>query len=233
MRLLALDTSSDACSAALLTETGIVERHVVEPRQHRELLVPFVEELLGDTQSPLHSLDALILGNGPGSFIGLRIAASVAQGLAFAADIPIVPISSLAAIAAETMSEGVGDRVLVAQDARMEQVYVAEFSADDRGLPMPVAPTVLRDVSEPLSELPGFVAGDAWEKHPSLFAAAERTPGCQRIAVTRPRARWLLELGARGLAHGAAVRPDDLEPHYVREQVATPPSARLILRSGE
>ena len=224
MRLLALDTSSAACSVALLTEAGVAERHEVEPRRHRELLVPFIKELLSRTETPLCSLDALVLGNGPGSFIGLRIAASVAQGLALAAEVAIVPVSSLAAMAAETLSAESAGRVLVAQDARMEQIYAAEFSADSRGLPAARMSTVLRDISEPFSELPPVVAGDAWTKHASLREAAENTPGCQVSSVACPRARWLLQLGADRLAEGAVLRPDDLEPHYVREQVATPPS---------
>ena len=83
MNLLAIDTSSDACSVAVATDDGIVEQHVVEPRAHTNILLPMIREVVAESKVQLGDLDAILLGNGPGSFIGMRIGASVVQGLAF------------------------------------------------------------------------------------------------------------------------------------------------------
>ena len=124
MNLLALDTSSNACSVALQVGDSIFEKHVVEPREHTKILVPMIEALLREADTRLSELDAVVLGNGPGSFIGMRIGASVAQGICHGAGKKIVPVSSLAAVAAEVICEHDAQNVLVAQDARMHEVYL-------------------------------------------------------------------------------------------------------------
>ena len=101
MKLLAIDTSSLACSVALQCEDRIEERHEEQAREHTRLLTPMIRDVMASGNLVLHALDAIVVGNGPGSFIGMRIAASVAQGLAHAAGKEIVPVSSLAAVAAE------------------------------------------------------------------------------------------------------------------------------------
>ncbi len=103
MNLLAIDTSSDACSVALQSGDEINEQFVVQPKEHTNILIPMIKDLLYDAGVDMQELDAIVLGNGPGSFIGMRIAASVAQGLAFASGLKIVPVSSMAAVAAEVM----------------------------------------------------------------------------------------------------------------------------------
>jgi tRNA threonylcarbamoyladenosine biosynthesis protein TsaB len=98
MKLLAIDTSSDACSVAVQAGDEVLETHVVEPREHTKILIPMIEELLQQADVVSSELDAVVLGNGPGSFIGMRIGASVAQGICYGAGLQIVPVSSLAAI---------------------------------------------------------------------------------------------------------------------------------------
>ncbi len=114
MNLLALDTSSNACSVALRTGDKVAVSHVVKPREHTVILIPMIESILRDARISTDDLDGIVLGNGPGSFIGMRIAASVAQGIAFGSGLKIVPVSSLATIAAETFSTHDATRVLVA-----------------------------------------------------------------------------------------------------------------------
>ena len=138
MRLLALDTSSLACSAALMVDEAVTERHDVRPREHTRLLIPMLRALLEDSALTLRELDAIVLGNGPGSFIGMRIGASVAQGLAYGAGIDIVPVSSLAAVAAEVFATREAEEVTVAQDAHMQEVYLGRFRRDVSGLPVAV-----------------------------------------------------------------------------------------------
>jgi len=119
VRLLALDTTEAGCSAALWLEGQLTERFEVVPRRHSERLLPMMDGLLRDAGIALRGLDAIAFARGPGSFTGLRIAASVAQGAAFGADLPVVPVSSLQALA-QGVFRGAGvSRVMVALDARM------------------------------------------------------------------------------------------------------------------
>ncbi len=224
MRLLAIDTSSDACSVALQVGAETIDRHVVEPRAHTKILIPMIEELLGDAEVTLAELDAVVVGNGPGSFIGMRIGASVAQGICHGAGLQIVPVSSLAAIAAEVIEEHGAENILVAQDARMHQVYLGRFHADAARLPVAAEDEKICGIG-PLM-VPGgnyAAAGAGWDKYPDLLARNSHS-----IAVTTgviyPRARYLLQLGARSKQAGRAIAPGALVPAYIRSKVAERPA---------
>lgn len=221
MKLLALDTSSLACTAAILHEGRVLERHALEAKAHTRLLVPMIRELLSAASLAPADLDAIVLGNGPGSFIGIRIGASVAQGLAYGAGIPVVPVSSLEAVAAEALDASDVARVLVAQDAHMGEVYLAGFGRGEHDLPVAEGEAVLASIG-PVAPAAGHgawhAAGEAWQRFPALLAAnAGRLAGV--LDVHWPRARCLLALGRRALAAGGAIDPRDLEPAYVRERV--------------
>jgi tRNA threonylcarbamoyladenosine biosynthesis protein TsaB len=227
VKLLAIDTSSVACSVALQTGGDITVRHEEQPREHTRLLVPMIGELLNESSVELTDLDAIVLGNGPGSFIGMRIAASVAQGLAFGAGLNIVPVSSLAAVAAQVFSEYEADEVVVTQDAHMNEVYLGIFRRGDDGLPVEIVPERLQGQgSIPELEQSGAVrvaAGFGWQRYPELLAA-NTTHFAEAVAVTHPHARHLLALGAVGFAKGAAVAPQDVLPAYLRQKVAEIPA---------
>jgi len=123
VKLLAIDTSSLACTVALGIGDELIERHEEQEREHTRLLMPMIRDVLDQAGVKLADLDAIVLGNGPGSFIGMRIAASVSQGLAHGAGLRIVPVSSLAAVAAEVMDTTDAEIVAVTQDAHMQEVY--------------------------------------------------------------------------------------------------------------
>jgi tRNA threonylcarbamoyladenosine biosynthesis protein TsaB len=133
MNILCLDTSTDACTVALALGDGLLARRSETPRMHARLLLSMIDELLQEGSVALADLDAIAVGRGPGSFTGVRIGCSVAQGLAFGADLPVVPLSSLAILAAKYVAPapdrdtGPADVVLVAQDARMQELYWAAF----------------------------------------------------------------------------------------------------------
>jgi len=227
MNLLAIDTSSVACSVALQIGGTITERHEELPREHTRLLVPMIEALLKESSVELTDLDAIVLGNGPGSFIGMRIAASVAQGLAFGAGLNIVPVSSLAAIAAQVLSMHEADDVVVTQDAHMNEVYLGMFRRGDDGLPVELVPERLHGqvLIEEL-ELGGTVcvaAGFGWQRYPGLLEANKELLA-EVVAVPHPHAQYLLALGAAGLERGAAVAPQDVLPAYLRQKVAEIPA---------
>lgn len=225
MKLLALDTSTVACSAALALGDAILERHQVRPKEHTQLLVPMLRELLAEGGLKPSDLDAVVLGNGPGSFIGLRIGASVAQGICYAAGLPLVPVSSLAAVAAEALEVGGAARVVVAQDAHMSEVYLGTFRRGDDGLPLAEGDAVLQPVAN-IEALPGgesaegrYAAGEGWRRYPELLALNKhRFAGVSEVQW--PRARYLLEPGRRAWHANGAIDPAALVPEYVRHRVA-------------
>lgn len=223
MNLLAIDTSSDACSVAVQVDDKIHEKHVVEPREHTNILVPMIEELLQEAGVSLSVLDAVILGNGPGSFIGMRIGASVAQGICHGAGLKIVPLSSLAAIAAEAIAVHGADKVLVAQDAHMREVYVGRFRRDADGSPVAIgAEEICR-----IGELDGLdekhvAAGGAWQTFPEL-RAENRQWIKEVVEISMPRAKHLLLPGANAYREGRAILPEALVPAYIRVKVAEKP----------
>lgn len=230
MNLLAIDTSSLACSVAAAAADTLVERHVEEEREHTRLLLPMIRECLEEAGLATADLDAIVLGNGPGSFIGMRIAASVAQGLAHGAGIRIVPVSSLAAVAAEVFAENATSEVIVAQDAHMSEVYLGAYRRDGDGLPVEMFAEHLQGQT-PIEELDEahadqrIAAGFGWQRYPALLAANEERIG-QRSAILYPRARCLLPLAIRALREGHSIDPQDLVPAYLRSKVAEKPGAR-------
>ena len=229
MKLLALDTSSQACSVALQLGDTVLERHEELPREHTRLLLPMIRSVLQEAGLQPADLDAIVLGNGPGSFIGMRIAASVAQGLAYAAGLKIVPVSSMIAIAASVMGDLECGAVVVAQDARMNEVYLGIYTRGDADLPKPVVPERLHDTG-PIAELdalPGddvVAAGLGWERYPELLAA-NRDAIARVEGILFPRAADLLATGAAAFVAGEVTEPQRVMPAYLRHKVAEKPRA--------
>ena len=229
MKLLALDTSSLACSVALQAGDTVIWRHEEQAREHTRLLVPMIEEVMAEADLAAADLDAIVLGNGPGSFIGMRIATSVAQGLAHGAGIRIVPVSSMLAIAAEVMATQGAKAVAVCQDAHMDEVYLGLYAAGSDGLPQPVVAERLHDQSV-ISELEPdpdrfTAAGFGWERYPQLLEA-NRPFLASVSAASHPSARYLLPAGAAIAAAGAGVDPQDVVPAYLRQKVAATPTTQ-------
>src|SRR5579859_2062514 len=134
MKILALDTAATASSVALLTDAGLQQSRMEAERAQAETLLPMVEALLAGAQLKLADLDAIAFGRGPGAFTGLRVAASVAQGLAYGAGLPVVPVSDLAALAAAAARLHKVERILACLDARMHEVYWAAYEALQGGV---------------------------------------------------------------------------------------------------
>ena len=217
MKILALETSTEACSVAIWTEAAVVERHE-SGMQHSERILAMVDDLLGETGFALTQMDAIAFGRGPGSFTGLRIGAGVAQGLAFGVDIPVTPVSSLAALA-----QGVdAPKVLAAFDARMQQVYSGAYVRNNQGLVELVGTeNVTAPADVPLPEGKDWVgAGDAWDRYHAELLVRLRG----RVATWRqrifPRARDVGRLGAAAYQAGKAVAAELALPVYVRDEVA-------------
>jgi tRNA threonylcarbamoyladenosine biosynthesis protein TsaB len=227
MRLLALDTSTEACSAALLIDGATALRFEITERSHAELILPMVDSLLIEAGLGLRDLDGLAFGRGPGGFTGLRIATGVVQGLAFGANLPVAPVSSLAAVA-EQVPAGEGEVVLVCNDARMGEVYWAAFRSDGLG---GVEAVTAESVSPPdrvpldLSSL-RRAAGNGISRHPALRQRLAGT-GLQIHDGLYPRADAIARLGAKQLAAGRGVAAEMALPAYVRDDVARPAGSRV------
>lgn len=227
MNLLAFDTSSVACSVALQVGEAVMERHEEQAREHTRLLAPMIRELMAEAGVTLAELDAIVLGNGPGSFIGMRIAASVAQGLAHGAGLGIVPVSSLAAVAAEAFVASRVDEAVVTQDAHMNEVYLGAFRRGADGVPEPLFPERLHDQT-PITELeraaagPRVAAGAGWERYPALWEANSNLID-EQLPCRYPRARHLLGVARKAHEAGRTIAPQDLVPAYLRSKVAATP----------
>ena len=232
LRILALETATDACSAAITINGEIRERFDVAPRRHAALLLPFVADLLADAGLTVGQLDAVAFGCGPGSFTGLRIAAGMAQGIAFGAGLPVVPVSTLAAMAQCCVRERGAGAVLAALDARMQAVYFGAFRRADDGLVLAAGDEVVcaPDIVPVLPAADWYAAGDGWSAHgPQMLARLPyRLAGLMDTA--RPHAADVARLAAALFARGGALPPDQAAPVYLRDHVAGKPGAGSLSR---
>ncbi len=223
MRILALDTATEACSAALLLGETLLARYEEPKRGHAELILPMVDGLLAEARIGLRELDCLAVGRGPGAFTGVRIAVSVAQGLAFGADRPIVPISDLAALAQRAAEAHRAMRVLACLDARIGEVYWAAYEVGSDGL---IEPRTPERVESPMSVTPPeggwFGVGTGWSAYPELGQrladAGVALAGIDGSLL--PRAHEIVRLAVRDFRAGRAVSPERALPVYVRDTVA-------------
>ncbi|WP_448507219.1 tRNA (adenosine(37)-N6)-threonylcarbamoyltransferase complex dimerization subunit type 1 TsaB [Immundisolibacter sp.] len=219
MNLLALETATDCCSVALLTDAGVLEDHRLAPRQHAALILPMIEGLLAQAGLTRQALDVIAFGRGPGAFTGLRIAAGVAQGLALGLDRPVVPVSTLAALA----QAGGADRVLAALDARLDEIYFGYYTRGADGL-------VVADAADRLAPpeavgLPldpawrGVGVGSGWGAYGEVLRA--RLGYCVDAvdADVQPRAGGLARLAAAAFARGEALSAELALPVYLRDRV--------------
>ena len=223
MKILALDTATEACSVALQIGATILERYVELERGHAERLLPMVDELLAESGLALGALDAVAFGRGPGGFTGVRLAASVAQGLAFGAGLGVVPVSDLAAVAqrALSLSPAIAG-VLAVNDARMREVYWATFRAAGRVEAVSeewVGPSskVVVPVSSP--DASSWVAAGRGLRAAPELAERCRLAGIPVLADLLPRATEVLLLAQPVVATGRLLPPEGALPVYVRDKV--------------
>ncbi len=225
MKLLAIETATEACSAALLLDGEITERFVVQPRRQSELILGMVDELLAAAEMSPRALDAVAFGAGPGSFTGVRIATGVTQGIAYGADLPVVPISTLAALAQHQFRKSGQRRLLPAFDARMNELYWGCYEVDEGGLVQPMLPDRLLP-PEKVSWLQGGGwngVGGGWEAYGELLS---RRIGDDLQAVTPDlhcSAHDVALLGAARFQGTGGVLAAEALPLYLRDDVAQKP----------
>ncbi len=232
MKLLAVETSTEACSAALYIDGIVTERFELTPKEHTKLILPMIDSLMSDAGLKPQQLDALAFSCGPGSFTGVRIATGVIQGIAFGADLPVVPVSTLAAIAQDffdTHPEGTtSDVAFTAMDARMGEIFWGVYQRDEQGYVELIgkeAVTPAVDVEFP--DRIGVGVGSGWSvyKQELMLRLAGRVSYCETDKL--PRASAIARLGARGFEQGRAVAVEQAMPVYLRDKVAKKESERL------
>ena len=221
MKILAFETATEACSVALFIDGEMLERFDIVPKQHTALVLPWAEQLLADAGIKKSQLDAIAVGIGPGAFTGVRLAVALVQGIALALDKPVLPVSTLAALA----MQGVDlkpERILAAIDARMGEIYCAEFQLDSDGLvnlvseEIVIAPDAYHHASG--DPLVGVGTGFSAINNALQVNLGSQLLQCRADAL--PHAAGIARLALRDFQSGKMIAPDQLEPAYLRNKVA-------------
>lgn len=219
MNLLAIETSTETVSVALDINGEVIERYEHAPRKHAELLLPWVESVLSEAGIGFSALDAIAYSRGPGSFTSLRIGIGIVQGLAWASDRPVVPVSSLAATAQSAVGEGVRS-ALVALDARMNEVFTGMFEVDGNGIMVPVEAERVcapEDIQLP-ANAETYGVGIGFDRYPELKVLAGNLKGV--LVDTWPKASCVLQLAQAWLTTHEALPAEMAQPVYLRDNVA-------------
>jgi tRNA threonylcarbamoyladenosine biosynthesis protein TsaB len=216
LKLLAVETSTELCSTALLRGDELLVEQVLAPNQHAEHLEPMVRRLLRRSGLGVRDLDALAFGQGPGSFTGIRIGCGFVQGLAFAAGLPVVPVPSLLALAEQSGAS----RVVSALDARMGEAYLAAYSRMGGDWNPVIAPQLAREGSLP--SLPGrdWVATGSGFDAFDWLRGAYSSQVAHRIETDVPRASAVARVAARAFLRGEGLPAEKAAPLYLRDKVA-------------
>lgn len=240
MKILALDTSSNACSVALLDGSqqnfSCIERFEIAPRQHTQLILPMIDSVLDEAGLDIKQIDILSYGRGPGAFTGVRVATGVVQAIAYGADLPVAQISSLAAIA-QSVQE---DKLLVANDARMDEIYFAAYEIDDgfatlTGNEQVLKPEQLKSVLEQSIRLDESwkIIGNGWsvynEQLISVISQCRALTDKNKITdeSSYPHARNIAYLAFKEVACDTLVNAEQVSPVYLRDNVAKKPKKQL------
>ncbi|MCC2637911.1 MAG: tsaB [Moraxellaceae bacterium] len=218
MKLLALETSTEACSVALHVDGRVLARFRHAPRLQTELLLPMAEELLAEAGLTLAVLDALAYSRGPGAFTGVRIAAAAVQAFAFARDLPVVAVSSLQSLAQGAWRVHGAGRVLAVFDARMDEVYAGAY-ARDGDLMQPLAPDCLCAPAALPAALRGewFAAGNGVAAHEAVLRGQCDFTGID--ATLFPSAEDVLPLALAQFAREGGQAAELALPVYLRDEV--------------
>jgi tRNA threonylcarbamoyladenosine biosynthesis protein TsaB len=227
-RILAIDTATEACSVALYNTSSSAQAgetlayFELCAREHTQRILPMVEQILAEAGITLAQLDALAFGRGPGSFTGVRIGIGIAQGLAFGAELPLLPISTLQTMAQGAFRQTGAERVLAAIDARMGEVYWGQFTRESAGVWAGEATEVVIKPEQLIERQQVFdgrwaTVGTGWETYPQLLGptAADLVVG----NIQLPHAEDMLPLALAAWERGVRVRAEQAEPTYLRNEV--------------
>ncbi len=224
MNYLALDASTEACSVALQLDDKVSASYELCPQSHSLRLLPMIDELLKGAGIELADIDGLIFGQGPGSFTGVRIGVGVAQGLAFSANLPVVGVSSLQAMAQQAFIRHGEKQVIAAIDARMSEVYNGYYVLDEHNLmqaQQAEAVTPPEHLAEQLSSVvntPTYAVGTGWDAYADTLSTLKSNEASPDILF--PSAEAMLAIGIAKLEQGQGVSAEQAQPVYVRDTVS-------------
>ncbi|TFW28692.1 tRNA (adenosine(37)-N6)-threonylcarbamoyltransferase complex dimerization subunit type 1 TsaB [Massilia horti] len=230
-KILAIETSSELASCALLARDSVIFRQSAGVRTHSQSVLPMVQELLGEAGIDLSDIDAVAFGAGPGSFTGVRTACGVAQGLAFGAGLPVLPMVTLEAMAQACRARTGASEVLAVLDARMGEVYWAQYRFAD-GWQVVCAPALCAPQDVAPEAVAGLAAcGNGFAAYPEAFADKPFAHGA--LADIMPHARELAQLAGSALAAGQAVPAAQAQPLYLRNKVAYTSAERQAINAAK
>ncbi len=226
MKLLAIETATEACSAALYFDGELQEAYEFAPREHTRLVLAMVDRLLADAELKPAQLDALAFSRGPGAFTGVRIGTGVAQGIAYAADLPVVPVSTLAALAQGGWREFGWTHVATAIDARMNEVYWGAWSANDAGLMVAHSDELVCPPEQvPLLDGEGWHGiGSGWQTYAEALNERQQGRVLDWQGEYLPHAQDVAVLAVAAFARGEVVTAREAMPVYLRDKVVQSPS---------
>ncbi|MBD8531106.1 MULTISPECIES: tRNA (adenosine(37)-N6)-threonylcarbamoyltransferase complex dimerization subunit type 1 TsaB [unclassified Massilia] len=229
--ILAIETSSELASCALLANDTVIARESGGVRTHSQSVLPMVQELLAEACVKLAEVDAIAFGAGPGSFTGVRTACGVAQGLAFGADLPVLPLNTLEAMAEACRARSGAAEVLAVLDARMNEVYWAQYRFGDGAWHTVIEPALSSPELVAPQPVAGLAAcGNGFAVYPDAFAGKDFAADADSGIV--PHARDLARIGAAALAAGQGVPAAQAQPLYLRNKVAYTSAERQALNAA-
>jgi len=233
MKILALDTATEACSAALYIDGEIQERFEIAPREHAKLLLPMIDGLMADAELKPQQLDAIAFGCGPGSFTGVRIATGVMQGIAYGADLPVVPVSTLAAISQACFQCTEQNTIFTAVDARMSEICWAVYQRDAEGFAQLTGLEKVQPATEvDALQLSGFGIGSGWKVYEQELSQRLGKQVIGFDADYLPHSAEIALLGSVGVKRQQTVPVEQAMPVYLRDKVAKTTAEREALRNS-
>lgn len=227
MKLLAVETATHACSAALYIDGQIQQRFEVAPQQHTKLILPMIDSLMNEAGLKPQQLDGLAFSRGPGSFTGVRIATGIIQGIAFGADLPVVPVSTLAALAQDFFNRNPETLTFTGIDARMGEIFWGVYEKNPQGfagISGEEAVTPATDIIFP--HRTGVGIGSAWAVYQAELSNALGELVQRYESDNLPQAAAIAQLGVLGLQNNQGVAAEHAMPVYLRDKVAKKESER-------
>lgn len=229
MKLLAIETATESCSTALLVDDEVIALSEVAPRRHNEIILPMCEQILAQGQISLSQLDAIAFGRGPGAFTGVRLAASVTQGIALGQDLPVVPVSSLASLAQAAAEVDQVTQVLSCIDARMHEIYYGLYSLNDHKVMELVGDEKVSPANKITIKINNdcYGVGSGWNAYAEELheALGEKIKFNQEMF---PQAEYVAKLGKIYFQQGNYVSAVEALPVYLRDNVADKPKNKLV-----
>lgn len=228
MKLLALDTSTEACSAAVYADGATFCEFERTPRAHTQLILPMVGKVLAAAGLRLQEMDAIAVGRGPGAFTGIRIGVGVAQGLAMAAGKPVIPVSTLASLAQQAHAQYGATHALVALDARMNEVYWGQYAWQDGLMRLQGEEQVCAPADTPVPDSTNwFAVGHGWSAYADVLQLRFGGKLVGTDAALLPAAEFMLPLALVEWQAGNTLAPEDAQPVYLRNKIALTTQERM------